>query len=418
MLENYGAIVSGPFSLTSGPLIVYEPKIALLLKNGVVDRVLLPGKHSKWTDVPIRGELKYLLFDPTPFDLTLTMAGVRTMDGGKVDLEVDVHVEPVWTARPDTLRGVLRRYGPDSAKYAKYLIDSLVTSATSSIQTLTASTSYSELMRREYFLGLLRRGSLGNDDFSIVGVSDYRSTEDPLTQHLERLHFERAAETATIQNEFSMEPLRNSLESFRLQNRLAGERLGRLSAAETDQALAQIYGVPAWALSQPEMYRDFRMVQLETMKGMLTEYADVLPILSREMGVSAGDVVRGLLQMSFESSTAEHASSRPEDDIVAELRTLNPLLDRCVSIGLGGFETTEGTCLIVLGFAQGHETELSPVAVDSSRFSARGVSEIRATVVIAPSQPTARSLVMGSVLGTLDAASESAAWVAALNGWN
>jgi hypothetical protein len=316
--------VTGPNILTERKFNVMTGTYVVLLVNGRPrEKVHTAGQVGGIIHlvddnrVPLTGELKTMVFNSAVSVPTLKCADVRLADGATIAVSADVEVMPAWAARTRLLLDWIDRYGANAAsieQHAKAALDGDFASLVrSSFGPLTHVKVHSVADKRS----LLRSASHATGLLAIDRILNVTCTRD---EHAERAHgFDR--EGLVVVSEANLETLRfkvgqqlaemralhaNTLAAISADGEIAIARKRAEAEALINRAVAAFYGISPAEAAFPQLLTQRQRIELETVRSVLTQNADMLPLLAE---VDADSAVSLLRQMF--SGTSAAPGTRP-----------------------------------------------------------------------------------------------------------
>lgn len=317
--------VTGPNILTERKFNVMTGTYVVLLVNGRPrEKVYTAGRVGGIIHlvddnrVPLTGELKTMVFNSAVSVPTLKCADVRLADGATIAVSADVEVMPAWAARTRLLLDWIDRYGANAAsieQHAKAALDGDFASLVrSSFGPLTHVKVYSVADKRS----LLKSTGHATGLLAIDRILNVICTRD---EHAERAHsFDR--EGLVVVSEANLETLRfkagqqlaemralhaNTLAAISTDGEIAIARKRAEAEALINRAVAGLYGISPAEAAFPQLLTERQRIELETVRSVLTENADMLPLLAE---VDADSAVRLLRQM-FSGMASAVPGTRP-----------------------------------------------------------------------------------------------------------
>lgn len=295
--------------LTERTIDVFEGTVCVILRNGEVYDVRGPGRHGgllRLLDedrrLPVSGSLTVLTFERAPAVSQAVSTPVRLRDGATVTVEMQAAIVPLWQKNPEAVKDVVRRYGVQPAHIQEMaqaeLEESLRVMARESLSVLTHEQVHSRadartLMRIPAPTGLLTVGrlvscSISRDQHEEASLTAMR---DGGLNHLrEVLEAGLARLRATNQIE---------VDAIRRRGELAGRMETAVAESEINATIAKLLGIPAVDVAYPAQ-RDARLrAQYETVRGVLENNMDLLPLLADPAYGNATVGITGLISGLF-----------------------------------------------------------------------------------------------------------------------
>lgn len=322
--------VKGPSPLTERTIDVFEGTICVILRNGEVYDVRGPGRHGglfrlldEERRLPVSGSLTVLTFERAPAVSQRVRTAVRLLDGATVEVEMQAAIVPLWQKDPAAVKDVVRRYGVQPAHIQEMaqveLEESMRVMARESLSALTHTQVHGRadtrtLMKLPAPKGLLTVGrlvscSISRDPHEEASLAAMR--DGGLNQLREALEAGLARLRAT-----------NRIEVDTIQRR--GELAGRMEIAaaesEINATVAKILGIPAVDVAYPNQRDERLQAQYRTVRGVLENNMDLLPLLADPAYGGAAAGLASLISGVF--PTPGHAAaqtSRPTFPAVAEV---------------------------------------------------------------------------------------------------
>jgi len=281
--------VKGPTPLADDTIDVFEGTVCVILKNGALFDVRGPGRHGGFVRMlgerrlPIFGSLTTLTFERAPSVSPPVTTNVRLRDGATVTVTTQAAIVPLWQAKPDAVMDVIRRHGVQPARIQeaaqRELEESLRVMATQSLQALTHQQVHSRadartLMQLPAPTGLLTVGhlvscSISRDQHEEEALATVR--DGRVGQLREVVEAGLAGLRATHQNE---------IDAIRRHGQLIGQRETALSEAQTHTIVAKLLGIPAVEVAYPGQREARLQAQYDTVRAVLAENMDLLPLLA------------------------------------------------------------------------------------------------------------------------------------------
>lgn len=299
-------LVVGPMPLTESRFDVPEGLVAVILQNGravgvrdsgrvggLWNRVTLSERRLPWT-----GNLQYMLFSLAPMFVRLTERDIPLDDGSYICAIADVRATPLWATRPSTLLDIVRERGIVADEYRLAANASLQADFRALIRASLMHTGHGDVLttidNREVIVSRDGRGLL-----SISEILDVQFERDAHVEALDDLRRGFAIEAEQARIEEQLFELRSGLELARadLQSQIGARSM--LSLAQAHQAASDIYAVPAWAMAYPDQLASTRERHQSLVTALLTEYADVVPLLAESMETTPDGVLRAVLGLDL-----------------------------------------------------------------------------------------------------------------------
>ena len=349
--------VTGPITLTERRFNVTVGTYVVLLVNGKPrETVYTTGRNGGIINlfgdrrVPPFGELQTLVFDSAVDVPRLDCANVRLADGATITVSVDVEVKPAWEANNTLLLEWVERYGANPARierHAKTALDGdFAAVVTSSFSRLTHDQVHSAADKRT----LLKSTGRPTGLLAIDKILNVTCTED---QHARAAHDTRrsvivdAAQAEADQIRFELgqqlDALRalhaNRIAAIRADGELGLERAHAHNRAVINRAVAALYGLNPADVAYPQVHADRQRILAETVRSVLTENADMLPLLAeldrsstagflQEMFSTAASPAPTATPASRQLSTATSTTGSPRPILTALPRGEDPRPDR------------------------------------------------------------------------------------------
>jgi len=290
------ASVTGPFELAKRRLIVQSPQVAVIFRNGVPWGVEGPGRKGPFVGgLPLTGEITYMLFDPAPYTESVEVPDLRLADGGRVAVTVQVHVVPNWGSDDAALLELAKTYGTQATRYIQASDVDLRSALQAELRRALSHLDHGLVTTREDARDLISVGKISGALVTVQRVLSLTVKRDPHFDTIEDVHRTAELERARLEVEQTLLTVRHTLETVRVQFESAVERHRRLSSAETDSIVANIYGVLPWAVAHPEFEASARGVREQMFASLVTEYADVLPYMAQQFGLPVADLLGKLV---------------------------------------------------------------------------------------------------------------------------
>lgn len=283
--------VTGPYRLDDRSLIVRSPDVAILFKNGLPLKALAPGIHrALFSQLPLFGELEYLLFDAASFGYQLAIGPIHLRDASIVSVDVTTWVEPAWLREPSVIFGYAEQFGQRAERYLETVEVGLFDALRREILRACEDLTHDEFLRVD--LGSRVDVSRASIPLArVVRVVAITPVPDPQAVRIRQV--ERDAEATFAQahgslmvrrlnDDYERERLllsREDEQEFTAQRDLYDDQLSRrraLARAAVNAEVGQILGVDAWTAAYPEAANERRLRHVEALTSMLTEYRDML----------------------------------------------------------------------------------------------------------------------------------------------
>lgn len=311
--------VKGPSPLTERTIDVFEGTICVILRNGEVYDVRGPGRHGglirlldEERRLPVSGSLTLLTFERAPAVSQTVRTSARLIDGATVEVEMQAAIVPLWQKDPAAVKDVVRRYGVQPAHIQEMaqleLEESLRVMAKESLSALTHAQVHGRadartLMKLPAPKGLLTVGrlvscSISRDPHEEASLAAMR--DGGLNQLREALEAGLARLRATNRNE---------VETIQRRGQLVGRMETAAAESEINATVAKLLGIPAVDVAYPNQ-RDARLqAQYRTVRGVLENNMDLLPLLADPAYGGATEGLTGLISGLFPAPG--HASAQP-----------------------------------------------------------------------------------------------------------
>lgn len=294
--------VSGPTPLTDSRHfnVTVGTHVVLLVNGRPRDAVYAAGRNGGVVNifgdrrVPQFGDLQILTFRSS-VDVESVSCDVRLADGATITVAADLQVKPAWTGNERILLTWVERYGANPATIERATSAALDadfrTMATSTFRKLNHQQVHAAADKRSLLAPPARPSGL----LAIDQVLNATCTRD---QHAEAAHntlrdatVVAPAEAEAAQLRFNLsrelEVLRaehaNDLTAIRARGELAFERARAANTAIINRAVAELYGLNPADVAYPQTHTDRQRILAETVRSVLTENADMLPLLA-ELG--------------------------------------------------------------------------------------------------------------------------------------
>lgn len=291
--------VSGPEAMTGARRFnVTEGTSVVLLVNGrAQEKVYKAGRNgglvnlfSEDRNVPQFGDLSLITFRHAVDVNHRAHADVRLADGSMITVEADFEACPAWKANDSLLLTWIQRYGANPAtieQAAERALDSdfesIVRASLSHLthdQVQTATDKRSLLKVFPQPSGLLAIDHLlrvtCTEDLHVREVRDLQHSimVDRARAEAEEIRFQLGQRL-----EFMRASHANDIDRVRTEGELGLRNLRALSEVTINQALAAAYGISPADVAYPGVYQDRQKVIAEAVRSVLTENADILPLL-------------------------------------------------------------------------------------------------------------------------------------------
>ena len=294
--------VSGPTPLTDSRHfnVTVGTHVVLLVNGRPRDAVYAAGRNGGVVNifgdrrVPQFGDLQILTFRSS-VDVESVSSDVRLVDGATITVAADLQVKPAWTGNERILLAWVERYGANPAtieRAASAALDAdFRTMVTSTFRKLNHQQVHAAADKRSLLAPPARPSGL----LAIDQVLNATCTRD---QHAEAAHntlrdatVVAPAEAEAAQLRFNLsrdlDVLRaehaNDLTGIRARGELAFERARAANTAIINRAVAELYGLNPADVAYPQTHTDRQRILAETVRSVLTENADMLPLLA-ELG--------------------------------------------------------------------------------------------------------------------------------------
>lgn len=319
--------VSGPEDLTGvRSFNVTEGTSVVLLVNGrAQDKVYKAGRNggfvnlfSENRNVPQFGELSLLTFRHAVDVSHRTHTDVRLADGSTISVEADFEVSPAWKAQDSLLLTWIRRYGANPATIEQAADRALDSDFESIVRASLSRLTHDQVHGAADKRSLLKIMPQPSGLLAIDHLLRVTCTEDPHVREVRALqhgimvdHARAEAEGIRFQLSQRLELMRashaNDIDRVRAEGELGLGKLKALSEVTINQALAAAYGISPADVAYPGVYQDRQRVIAEAVRSVLTENADILPLL---VELSNGDPAQFLAAM-FAAAPSTSATGMP-----------------------------------------------------------------------------------------------------------
>lgn len=301
--------VQGPLPLTEQTIDVFEGSICVILRNGEVYDVRGPGRHGGFIRLlnadrrlPVSGSLTVLTFERAPAVSQKVGISVRLLDGATVEVEMQAAIVPLWQEDPAAVKDVVRRYGVQPARIQEMaqveLEESMRVMARESLGALTHAQVHRHadartLMKLPAPKGLLTVGRL-------VSCSIRRDPHEEASMAAirdgELNHLREAVEAGVARLRATN---RNGVNAIQRRGELAGRMETAAAESEINATIGKILGVPAVDVAYPNQ-RDARLrAQYQTVRGVLENNMDLLPLLADPAYAGATEGLVSLISGMF-----------------------------------------------------------------------------------------------------------------------
>lgn len=318
--------VSGPEAMT-GPrrFNVTEGTSVVLLVNGKAqDKVYKAGRNgglvnlfSEDRNVPQFGDLSLLTFRHAVDVNHRAHADVRLADGSMITVEADFEVRPEWKANDSLLLTWIRRYGANPATIEQAAERALDSDFESIVRASLNHLTHDQVQAAPDKRSLLKVFPQPSGLLAIDHLLRVTCTEDPHVREVRDLQHSIMVDKARAEAEeirfrlgqrleFMRASHANDIDRVRAEGELDLGKLRTLGEVAINQALAAAYGISPADVAYPGVYQDRQKVIAEAVRSVLTENADILPLL---VELSNGNPAQFLTAM-FESASSRGASSR------------------------------------------------------------------------------------------------------------
>ncbi|WP_322544567.1 hypothetical protein U2G91_21300 [Rhodococcoides fascians] len=338
--------VKGPTPLTEDTLDVFEGTVCVIMHNGALYDIRGPGRHGGLSRMfgerrlPRFGSLTTLTFERAPTLSRPVTTDVRLRDGATVEVTMQAAIVPLWESKPDALKGVVQRYGVQPARIQETaqleLEESLRVMAVQSLKSLShgqvhSCTDARTLMQPPSDKGLLTVGhlvtcSISRDQHEETALGTMR--DGRLGQLREAVETALARLRATQQNE---------VDAIRLHGELTGRRETIISEAETNAIAAKLLGIPTVDVAYPGQRQARLEAQYETIRAVLAENMDLLPLLADPTFSTASAGLTNLISGVF-----------PEPGVGQPARRAGPTAAGSPAALAAGAESASGTQIRLL----------------------------------------------------------------------
>jgi hypothetical protein len=266
--------------------------------------------------VPSFGDLQTLTFR-SAVDVKSASTDTRLADGATITVAADLQVKPAWTGNERMLLTWVERYGA-SATTIERAADAALTADFGTVVTST----FRKLNHDQVHATADKRSLLGSTGrpSGLLAIDQVLNVSCTRDRHAEEAHnigrdatVVAAAEAEAARIRFnlsrSLDVLRaehaNELAGIRAQGELAFDRARAANAALINRAVAELYGLNPADVAYPQMHMDRQRILAETVRSVLTEYADMLPLLAELGGTHPG----GFLQQMFSAAGSPAAGT-------------------------------------------------------------------------------------------------------------
>lgn len=318
--------VTGPTPLTDSRHfnVTVGTHVVLLINGRPRERVYTAGRNGGIINlfgdrhVPLTGNLATLEFRSAVDVAKLVSADVRLADGATVTVTADLEVKPAWEANDRLLLEWVNRYGANSATIesaARTALDGdFAAVAISSLGPLTHHVVHATADKRS----LLKSPGRPTGLLGIDKILNVRCTQDPhaLAAHntrretivnaaqaeADRFRFELTRELDALRADHA-----NRLDSIRAAGQLGLDRARARNQALINQAVAAYYSLTPAEVAYPQLLADRQRAMVETMRDVLTEHADMLPLLAEYSGSGPA----GFVQHMFSAAATPPTPGRP-----------------------------------------------------------------------------------------------------------
>jgi hypothetical protein len=333
--------VSGPTSLTgSRSFNVTVGTHTVLLVNGKPrETVYAAGRNGGIINlfgdrrVPQFGDLQIMVFRSAVDVTRLASADVRLADGATITVSADLEVKPAWEANDSLLLKWVERYGANAGTIehaAEAALDAdFAAIVTSSLGQLTHDQVHSIADKRSLLKSAgCPTGLLAIDKILNVTCSEDRHARAAHDTRRELIVAQAEAEADEVRFRLGQEldALRamhaNRIGAIHTQGELALERARAHNTAIINAAVAALYGLNPVDVAYPEVHADRQRILAETVRSVLTENADMLPLLA-ELGESSP---AGFLQQMFSAATGPAPTARRPGAATTTTRPARPVL--------------------------------------------------------------------------------------------
>jgi hypothetical protein len=311
--------VSGPAPLTDARHfnVTVGTHIVLLVNGRPRDTVYTAGRNGGIINlfgerrVPQFGDLQTMTFR-SAVDVKSARTDTRLADGATIAVSADLQVKPAWTANERLLLTWVERYGANAATIERAADAALDADFAAMVTSTFRKLNHDQVHATTDKRSLLAVSAGPSGLLAIDQVLNVTCTRDP---HAETAHntlrnatvvAPAEAEAAQIRFNLSREldVLRaqhaNDLAAIRVNGELAFERARAANTAIINRAVAELYGLNPADVAYPQTHMDRQRILAETVRSVLTENADMLPLLA-ELG---GTHPAGFLQQMFGTTSS------------------------------------------------------------------------------------------------------------------
>lgn len=321
--------VSGPEAITGARRFnVTEGTSVVLLVNGrIQDKVYKAGRNgglvnlfSEDRSVPQFGDLSLLTFRHAVDVNHRAYADVRLVDDSMITVEADFEVCPAWKANDSLLLTWIRRYGANPATIEQAAERALDSDFESIVRASLNHLTHDQVQAATDKRRLLKVFPQPSGLLAIDHLLRVTCTEDPHVREVRDLQHSTMVDKAQAEAEeirfqlgrrleFMRASHANEIDRVRTEGELDLGKLRAVSEVTINQALAAAYGVSPADVAYPGVYQDRQKVIAEAVRSVLTENADVLPLL---VELSNGNPVQFLTAM-FESASSRGVTGTLSD---------------------------------------------------------------------------------------------------------
>lgn len=281
-------LVSGPFPAAERRLNVMEGQRAVILKNGRAWGLRRPGANGgllrRWhseSNLPLTGEITYLLFARTPVLETLS-AEVELVDGSRVSVSADVRAQPMWVDDDETILTVVARYGVDVVTLRSEMRSALLGDYQALVREALNRYGHDRLhgeLDPRTLLGHRTTGFL-----EITAVTNVLISRDAVSEAAVQARRQAEVESAKLKSNLGLEGLRRSLEELRQETQLILGRNAAISDAELVTEVSRLYAVSPWEYLHPDLVRAEQGEYRAIIGSLVTDNADMLLLLAQQAG--------------------------------------------------------------------------------------------------------------------------------------
>lgn len=291
--------VTGPHPAQERSFNVQVGTRVVLLVNGRPHPVIFtPGRAGGLSNlvgdrrIPAFGELARLIFKSASDITPRSTADIRLADGADITVKAVLEVSPAWEADDRLLLTWVERFGGNAAAINEAAQRALDADFTALMRSNLGPLSHDRVHAVPDKRSLVRADGKASGLLRIDRVHNIEVSEDPKARlardTLREAQIVAQAEAEAEQLRFvltqKLDVLRQehagTLAQVRARGEVATDWIRSLGNAEIHAATATAYGLSPVDIAYPEVYKDRERIIASTVRSVLTDNADVLPILA------------------------------------------------------------------------------------------------------------------------------------------